>query len=594
MSHSLVKKELISNHFKFHTLLRCEEKLKYNQEINNYFSRYFERAKKIAGEPLNLAVMGEFSVGKSSLINRLLGVDFLPVGMTPITSVVTTMKYGKNEKNKVKIRYCADNGEEETFGYESYSILAEYQKASEIDNEIYWRKAKSIKEIVVYLDNKNLKKFNIIDTPGFNHSEKCDAITRELFGQLDFVVWMFDATQVGKLTESVLLNELFAKVKNIYAVINKSDIVDPANIDQVIGEWNEKILGVYQGKFINKEIPCISLKDSKGEFSYHYQCFSDDFNVSIINEDYSISSQEIESLYDEMRLHLVQMLPELETLQAELNFLFTEFINYSRTTEYKKYVEELSGKIFIIIVKLIKDIVTEITSSEIHEKLPPQNPTIKFYCLYRTFEKIEQLKEAVGNVYQDYWEFYGNKFEQFEETMNELVEKVSSLYSDDLKNAIERDIDYCKSIIIGFKAKKDILATTGYMLGLLSDNFIYKNFVGKNTEKMVDVLNRAVDSIKIKKNDALLTRAAKSLLGTFVESNESDGESVSTEMFDDGSPDVANKLNREIIARLFKLDLGTAEIENTLLDLKDKINFSTKNISTQLFDIKEEMRVEKC
>ncbi len=579
MSHFLAKKELILNHFKFRTLLRCEDNLKHSPEVSNYFSRYFEKSKRIAGEPLNLAVMGEFSVGKSSLINRLLGVDFLPVGITPITSVVTTMKYGENEKNKVKIRYSADNGEEETFGYESYSILADYQKASEIDNEVYWRKAKSIKEIVVYLDNDNLKKFNIIDTPGFNHSEKCDTITRELFDQLDFVVWMFDAAQVGKLTESVLLNELFAKVKNIYAIINKSDIVDPVNLDQVVSEWNEKISGAYQGKFINKEIPCISLKNFRGEFAHRYQRFNDDFNVSIINEDYSISSQEIESLYDEMHLHLVQMRPELEALQADLDALFTDFINYSRSADFKKYVDELSEEIFTIVVKLIRDVVVEITASDIQKKLPSQNPTIKFYCLYRTFEKIEQLKETVGKVYKDYWEFYEKKFEQFEKSVDEFVAKFTSLYPDDLKKGMKEDIDYCKSVIIGFKAKKHILATTGYMFGLLSDNFIYEKFVRESSRKMDDVI----------------TKKAKTLWGTFSEVEKNNKVTVKTDMSDKNALlKVAGELNREIIVRLFKLDLETAEIENTLRELIDKINFSTKNISTQLLDISEEMRVAKC
>jgi ribosome biogenesis GTPase A len=50
--------------------------------------------KRLAEDRFNLMVVGRFSRGKSTLINALLGGDFLPTGIVPLTSVITTIGYG--------------------------------------------------------------------------------------------------------------------------------------------------------------------------------------------------------------------------------------------------------------------------------------------------------------------------------------------------------------------------------------------------------------------------------------------------------------------------------------------------------------------
>lgn len=49
-------------------------------------------------EELNVAVVGRFKAGKSSFLNHFLGRDLLPVGVTPVTAVVTEIGYGATEK----------------------------------------------------------------------------------------------------------------------------------------------------------------------------------------------------------------------------------------------------------------------------------------------------------------------------------------------------------------------------------------------------------------------------------------------------------------------------------------------------------------
>ena len=52
---------------------------------------------RLAEDRFNLAFLGQFSRGKSSLMNALLGSEKLPTGLLPITSVITTVAYGESE-----------------------------------------------------------------------------------------------------------------------------------------------------------------------------------------------------------------------------------------------------------------------------------------------------------------------------------------------------------------------------------------------------------------------------------------------------------------------------------------------------------------
>src|SRR5579862_4801900 len=53
---------------------------------------------RLAEDRFNLAMVGQFSRGKSSLMNALLGAEKLPTGILPLTSVITTVAYGESER----------------------------------------------------------------------------------------------------------------------------------------------------------------------------------------------------------------------------------------------------------------------------------------------------------------------------------------------------------------------------------------------------------------------------------------------------------------------------------------------------------------
>lgn len=55
---------------------------------------------RLAADRFPLTVIGQFSWGKSTLMNALLGGSYLPMGALPMTSVITTVRYGTKPRTR--------------------------------------------------------------------------------------------------------------------------------------------------------------------------------------------------------------------------------------------------------------------------------------------------------------------------------------------------------------------------------------------------------------------------------------------------------------------------------------------------------------
>jgi len=66
---------------------------------------------RLAEDQFNLMVVGRFSRGKSTLMNAILGGDYLPSGIVPMTSVITTVRYGSRPQVVLHFRDSGLNRE---------------------------------------------------------------------------------------------------------------------------------------------------------------------------------------------------------------------------------------------------------------------------------------------------------------------------------------------------------------------------------------------------------------------------------------------------------------------------------------------------
>lgn len=63
---------------------------------------FLESCRSFAEEKLlNVAILGRFKAGKSTFLNHLLGRPLLPVGVVPVTTVVTEIQYGPREQAEI-------------------------------------------------------------------------------------------------------------------------------------------------------------------------------------------------------------------------------------------------------------------------------------------------------------------------------------------------------------------------------------------------------------------------------------------------------------------------------------------------------------
>lgn len=75
-------------------LLRLVEEIVSRHGMVEFRPRLDALANRLEDNNFEVALFGRVSSGKSSLLNRLLGFDLLPVGINPITAVPTRLQYG--------------------------------------------------------------------------------------------------------------------------------------------------------------------------------------------------------------------------------------------------------------------------------------------------------------------------------------------------------------------------------------------------------------------------------------------------------------------------------------------------------------------
>ena len=103
---------------------------------------------------LTVSVVGDFSSGKSTFINALLGMDMCPVGDEPTTASVTYFIPGAQERIERELT----DGKRIPLDKSKYHALASHKK--EGDNEPH--------TFHISIDSPLIEHIRLVDTPGFN------------------------------------------------------------------------------------------------------------------------------------------------------------------------------------------------------------------------------------------------------------------------------------------------------------------------------------------------------------------------------------------------------------------------------------------
>ncbi len=212
----------------------------------------------LGNQPLNCAIIGEFSAGKSSLINALVGKDdFLPVNLTETTALISKLEYSPFPRVELELR----DGSRRESSIEDYRKLVDQNSDSSLRQQVALVKA--------LVDYPPLKKISIYDTPGLNSKiEEHEKTTMQYISKVDVVFWVFKANQPAAGSELKYLETIKNHGRPVYAVINKIDSV--RGYGKNLDKWNEEMSQIMEvfhkhcGGIIEQFIPMSALEALKG------------------------------------------------------------------------------------------------------------------------------------------------------------------------------------------------------------------------------------------------------------------------------------------------------------------------------------------
>lgn len=172
-------------------------------------------ARERLARPLTIAIMGEFSSGKSTFINALLGEAVAPMGVLPTTSTINLFRRGPSGSARVHYR---DGSIGTVARDEVHTFL---QHLDDIE-------ASRIRHMEIERTGPRLGEAAVVDTPGLNALDAFhERVTREFVEEADAIIWIFSATRGGAASEGSALKSLCADGRQVLGVLNKVDTLDP-------------------------------------------------------------------------------------------------------------------------------------------------------------------------------------------------------------------------------------------------------------------------------------------------------------------------------------------------------------------------------
>ena len=194
-----------------------------------------ECAKSWIQGKVKVAFIGEFSAGKTSIVNRLLQdgdphAIQLPVSSKATTAIPTYIS-GRKGGGKATYRFYTPDSilkeiSEDTFRRVSKEVLEEVGGISSM-----------IKYFVMAYANKGLERLSILDTPGFSSLDKEDEQrtdeqrTMEVINECDALFWVVDVNNGQLNSRSIRVIRQYLH-KPLYIIINKVDTKSPSEVKQ--------------------------------------------------------------------------------------------------------------------------------------------------------------------------------------------------------------------------------------------------------------------------------------------------------------------------------------------------------------------------
>ena len=188
-------------------------------------------SERIAEGRFYVACIGQFKRGKSSLLNALAGSAVLPVGVLPVTSVATVLRWG--ERLAARVRFAGG----------AWRAIRPEDLAAYVAEERNSENRLGVSAVEVFLPSPLLASgMCLVDTPGIGSVFAGNTMTtRELVPHVDAAIVVLGADPPISGEELSLVEEVSRHVENLFFVLNKADRL-PAGEANEAARFTERVL----------------------------------------------------------------------------------------------------------------------------------------------------------------------------------------------------------------------------------------------------------------------------------------------------------------------------------------------------------------
>ena len=384
-------------------------------------------------EPPLIAVIGQFSSGKSTFLNALLGQDILPSGLTPVTAKAVRLKFAKMPLLSVKFI----NGSESLL---ASSDLAELNKLGE-----------QVSGMTLYSPSEILKEINFIDTPGLNSLRDADTKeTKNTLKKVSGAIWLSLANNAAKASELESIKEIL-KANDLKAIclINQKDKLSEEELEsllkharQTYGELFEDIIAISSKQALlgitNNDKSPLEASNFNEALKAIKECFLDkSFKENFIKVR---AKKIVKLLTNEQEKHL--------EIYDNARFILDEFSG-SLDERLEAIKEEFKPKIALSYSQMSE--VIKLAADEVFKLLKPFSKT-KFNAsktllnkeIYKreNFEVISLDSDEVFSklIYEDV--VFNKFFKRYKKDLKELENAITSAFNELYKNLEDKFLIY--------------------------------------------------------------------------------------------------------------------------------------------------------
>lgn len=230
----LQRKQQLHNSIDATLALLNELQLRYAQE------KLRNNQHRLEDEKFSLVVIGEFSRGKSTFVNAMLGKSILPSSKQPTTNIISKIIYGKAPAYTL---YYKDGKSKQITDEEFLTIKAQAEADPSNMEKVknFFKKTEDFSKIkyaeVAYPLSFCKNNVEVVDTPGTNDLNVIRVdITCDYLKNAEAAILLLGADQALSKSEKEFLSEhvIGNQIQDVFIVINYKDLLDSPKQEEEI------------------------------------------------------------------------------------------------------------------------------------------------------------------------------------------------------------------------------------------------------------------------------------------------------------------------------------------------------------------------